>query len=223
MAGAESTLDKAYVSETCFRLIPSHYPPIQLFENLLDPIELEAAYYLESLTNDRLRDEVGDISLVSPEDRVTGHGTSAIMAAFTHSGIASRFSSGSYGVYYAGLTLDTAIAESRRSRERFLSDTDEDALVLTMRCYVCLVDAELVDLRENEACHQEEWANAQAQGQQIRDHNELGILYRSVRHSGGENIAILRPPALIPPAKQSKHFHYHWNGQEITHVSEITR
>lgn len=216
-------MDKARISTNCFRLIPSHYPPIQLFENLLDPQELEAAYYLESLTNDRLRDEVGDIALVSPEDRVTGLGTSAIMAAFTHSGIASRFSSGSYGVYYAALTLDTAIAESRHSRERFLSDTDEDALVLTMRCYVCCVDAELVDLRENEACHQEEWANAQAQGKLIRDQNELGILYRSVRYNDGENIAILRPTALIPPANQAKHFHYHWNGQEITHVSEITR
>lgn len=214
-------MDKTHLSKRCFRLIPSHYPPIQLFENLLDPDELEAAYYLESLTNDRLRDEVGDIALVSPEDRVTGPGTSAIMAAFTHTGIASRFSSGNYGVYYAGLTLDTALAESRHSRERFLSDTDEEALVLTMRCYECRVDAELVDLRGDEACHQEEWGNAQAQGLLIKTQDELGILYRSVRHTGGENIAILRPPALIPPANQTKHYHYHWNGQEITHVSEI--
>ena len=214
-------MDKTHLSKRCFRLIPSHYPPIQLFENLLDPDELEAAYYLESLTNDRLRDEVGDIALVSPEDRVTGPGTSASMAAFTHTGIASRVSSGNYGVYYAGLTLDTALAESRHSRERFLSDTDEEALVLTMRCYECRVDAELVDLRGDEACHQEEWGNAQAQGLLIKTQDELGILYRSVRHSGGENIAILRPPALIPPANQTKHYHYHWNGQEITHVSEI--
>lgn len=222
MAGEENTLVKSYVSASCFRLIPSHYPPIQLFENLLDPEDLEAAYHLESLTNDRLRDEAGDIFLVAPEDRVTGPGTSAIMAAFTHSGIASRFSAGGYGVYYAGLTLEAAIAESRHSRERFLADTDEGALVLTMRCYVCKVDAELVDLRADEACHQDDWANAQAQGQLIKEQNELGILYCSVRHEGGENIAILRPTALIPPANQAKHFHYHWNGQEITHVSEIT-
>ena len=90
-----------------------------------------------------------------------------------------------------------------------------------MRCYECRVNAELVDLRGDEACHQEEWGNAQAQGQLIKNKDELGILYRSVRHNGGENIAILRPPALIPPANQTKHYHYHWNGQEITHVSEI--
>ncbi len=29
-----------------YRLVPSHYPPIALFENLLDPDELDAAYQL---------------------------------------------------------------------------------------------------------------------------------------------------------------------------------
>ena len=42
------------VHSNTYRLIPSHFPPIALFENLLDPTELEAAYALESLTNDRL-------------------------------------------------------------------------------------------------------------------------------------------------------------------------
>ena len=37
----------------------------------------------ESLTNPRLRDEVGDIRLMPPEDRVYGDGASWIMAAFT--------------------------------------------------------------------------------------------------------------------------------------------
>jgi len=80
-----------------YRLIPSHYPPIALFENLLDPQELDAAYALESLTNDRLQDEVGNIALVAPEDRVTGPGTTAIMAAFTHVGVESRFTKGRFG------------------------------------------------------------------------------------------------------------------------------
>lgn len=115
------------ISDT-YRLIPSHYPPIALFENLLDPSELDAAYALESLTNDRLQDEVGNIALVPPEDRVTGPGTTAIMAAFTHVGVESRFTKGRFGVYYAGLDLDTAIAESKFSRARFMSATNEGVL-----------------------------------------------------------------------------------------------
>src|SRR5687767_8740697 len=111
MPGAGSPMFKTDVQCNTYRLIPSHFPPISLFENLLDPTELEAAYALESLTNDRLQDYAGNIALVVPEDRVTGPGTTAIMAAFTHIGIPSRFTSGSFGVYYAGLSLETAMEE----------------------------------------------------------------------------------------------------------------
>ena len=44
-----------------YRIIPSEYPPINFFEQLVAPELMDELYYLESLTNDRLRDEVGDI------------------------------------------------------------------------------------------------------------------------------------------------------------------
>ena len=92
----------------CYRIIPSRFPPISLFEAVADPADLEAVYAIEAMTNDRLRDEAGELSLVPPEDRVSGPGTSAIMAAFTHlNPVGDRFTDGSYGVFYAGLTLAT--------------------------------------------------------------------------------------------------------------------
>ena len=42
------------------RLVPSRFPPVSLFDRVADPKDLEALYALESLTNDRIRDEVGD-------------------------------------------------------------------------------------------------------------------------------------------------------------------
>ena len=90
----------------CYRIIPSRFPPISLFEAVADPADLEAVYAIEAMTNDRLRDEAGELSLVPPEDRVSGPGTSAIMAAFTHlNPVGDRFTDGSYGVFYAGRTL----------------------------------------------------------------------------------------------------------------------
>ena len=68
----------------CYRIIPSRFPPISLFEAVADPADLEAVYAIEAMTNDRLRDEAGELSLVPPEDRVSGPGSSPIMAAFTH-------------------------------------------------------------------------------------------------------------------------------------------
>ena len=45
----------------CYRIIPSRFPPISLFEDIADPADLEAVFRVESLTNDRLREEVGEL------------------------------------------------------------------------------------------------------------------------------------------------------------------
>lgn len=212
------------VNRETYRLVPSHFPPIPLFENLLDPDELDAAYALESLTNDRLRDQVGEIALVASEDRVTGTGTTPIMAAFTHAGVASRFTDGRYGVYYAGLDLDTAIAESTFSRARFMSATNEKPQILTMRCYQCKINTQLVDVRGDPKAHDpDSFSYAQALGAECKKNNEMGILYRSVRHNGGECIAALRPKAMLPPALQTAHYQFHWDGSQMTDVYELRK
>lgn len=210
---------KIRLKQPCYRLIPSHYPPIRLFEDLLDASELEAAYTLESLTNDRLQDEVVNILMVPPEERMVGQGTSAIMAAFTHIGVPSRFTDGSFGVYYAGLDLDTAIAESRHSRARFMATTSQPPQTLTMRCYCCEVDADLVDVRQNQEVHApDSFVFSQALAQELRAQNEYGLLYQSVRHSTGQCVALFRPTALKPPAMQSAHFQFIWDGKEVSSV-----
>lgn len=211
------------LQHTTYRLIPSHFPPIHLFENLLDPKELDAAYALESLTNDRLQDEVGRIALVAAEDRITGPGTTAIMAAFTHIGAQSRFTDGSFGIYYAGLDLETAMAESKASRSRFLQATNEGAQVLTMRCYSCDLQATLVDVRRDLLTQDpDNYAYPQQIGRQLKAQNEMGVLYKSVRHPNGECIGALKPTALIPPAVQTEHYQFIWDGRVISHVLSVT-
>jgi hypothetical protein len=222
IAGVAKSMSRLRVSGDCYRLIPSHFPPIQLFEDLLDPSELEAAYALESLTNERLRQEVGDISLVPSDERIIGPGSTPIMAAFTHIGVESRFTKGRYGVYYAGLDMETAMAESRFSRARFLSATNEPRQVLTMRCYQCRVDADLVDVTGDSEVHNpDNFAPAQAVGEIHKNNDEQGILYNSVRHRGGQCIAIFKPTALVPPALQAGHFQFHWDGQSVSHVLSV--
>lgn len=219
---AETNYPVVQLDRDTFRLVPSHFPPIALFENLLDPEELDAAYALESLTNDRLRDQVGEIALVSPEDRITGEGTTPIMAAFTHAGVESRFTNGQYGVYYAGLTLETAIAESAFSRARFLKATSEGPQTLTMRCYRCKVDTQLVDVRSDEQAHHPvDFSYAQQLGAKLKQQNQMGVLYRSVRHKGGECIAAFKPKAMIPPVMQMAHYQYQWDGDKMVSISKM--
>ena len=45
-----------------YRIVASEYPPINFFEALVDPDLMDELFFVEGLTNDRLRDEVGDIA-----------------------------------------------------------------------------------------------------------------------------------------------------------------
>jgi len=209
-----------------YRIIPSEYPPINFFERLVAPELMDELYFIESLTNDRLRDETGDIALVPAKDRITGPGTSPVMAAFTHTSpdCPSRFSDGSYGVYYASKTLETAIEETKYHRTRFLSYTFEDAGEIAMRVYIGKVIKPMHDVRGDgyEHLHNpEDWTTGQALGQEMKTINSWGIVYRSVRDSGGECIAALRPPTVSIP-KQGAHLSYVWDGIEITDVYRKT-
>ena len=208
-----------------FRIIPSRYPPIDLFETLVEPDELEVLFEIESMTNDRLRDEVGEIELIPAADRITGPGASPVMAAFTHIGHPSRFSDGSYGVYYAGLSVETAILETRFHRERFLAMTNEAPCELEMRCYVGTIKSSFHDIRGKayEAFKSPNIASypvCQSFAAYMRAKKSSGLYYKSVRDPNGECIAAFKPTA-VSPAIQGKHYLYRWDGKEIANVLEV--
>ncbi len=209
--------------EKQYRIISSQYPPINFFEGLTEPDLMEELFAIEAETNDRLRDQVGDIHLVAEGDRVSGPGSSVVMASFTHisSDAPSRFSDGTYGVYYAAKTLETAIAETRYHREKFMAYTNEDACVLDMRVYIGEIEKPLHDIRDgyNELHDPDHWGQAQTFGREMRDQDSWGIVYRSVRNPSGECIAVLRPKAVSIPV-QGPHLSYEWDGHEITVVYE---
>ncbi len=209
------------------RLVPSHFPPINLFETVADSDELDIVHAIESLTNDRLRDEVGDLTLIVPEDRISGPGSSPVMAAFTHIGFPSRFTNGRYGVYYGACNLDTALAETVYHRERFLSATQEHDTELTMRLYVNQVAMPLDDVRGDAYGHlhdPESYSVSQGYGKKQRSQGSHGLLYRSVRHPSGECVAAFRPNAVTIPS-QGGHFKYVWSGhwQKIISVYAISK
>lgn len=207
------------------RIIPSCFPPINLFETVADPEDLEIVFAIEARTNDRLRDEVGQIGLIKPEDRISGPGSSVVMAAFTHIGNPSRFTDGSFGVYYAAYSLETAIAETVYHRERFLQATDEAPLEITMRVYVGEIKKSMLDVRGPSWKHLYDpdpahYPNSQGVAKTLRDQGAWGLVYRSVRDPGGQCIAAFRPPAVSRP-KQGPHLRYVWNGTKISNVFEV--
>ncbi|MCU0839224.1 MAG: RES family NAD+ phosphorylase [Rhodospirillales bacterium] len=208
-----------------WRIIPSRFPPIPVFERVAAPEDLEAVFAVEAMTNPRLRDEAGEISLVPPEDRVAGPGASVIMAAFTHlNPEGSRFSDGTFGVFYAASELVTAIAETRYHRERFMRATRQGRMELDMRAYCVDLDGRLHDLRGRQAdyplvYHSENYAAGQQLAVTLRRAGADGIAYDSVRWRGGQCAAVFRP-RLLASARQERHLCYFWDGARIVDIYE---
>ena len=207
------------------RLIASRYPTVGLYDAIADPVDLDVVFAIEALTNPRIRDELGEVQLVPPEERVSGPGSTPVMAAFTHlNPEGSRFSDGSYGVYYAAQSLETAIAEVGHHRAVFLSRTSEPAIDIDLRQISTPLDADLHDLRALGCAGEslfdpDAYGAAQALGRRLRESGSWGVLYPSVRHAGGWCVGIFRPRAL-GRARIGAHIALHWDGQRITHWYE---
>ncbi len=213
-----------------WRVIASRYPPINLFERLTaDPVVWDALIALEQLTNPRVRDEVGDIALVPPEERVAGPGASWVMAAFTHvNPKGSRFSDGSFGVYYAAAALETAIAETVYHFEGFARDSGDPPRSEDMRVLLGSMAAELADvaalpMSERQAIlDPDSYAASQAYATQQRVAGANGVVYPSVRHEGGQCVGAFRPRAVGLP-RQERHLKYRWNGERVDRYFDYAR
>jgi hypothetical protein len=213
-----------------WRIVASRYPPIRLFERLTsDPAVWDALIALEQLTNPRVRQEVGDISLVPPDERVTEPGASYVMASFTHlNPKGSRFSDGTFGVYYAASELETAIAETVFHFEVFAKDSNDPPRMEDMRVLVGSVSADFEDVaalpepQRSEILDPLSYTASQAYARELRERGATGVVYPSVRRTGGECIGAFKPRAVGLP-HQERHLKYRWNGQRVDRYFDYQR
>jgi RES domain len=212
------------------RIVPTRHPSVNLFDRVADAEDFEALYALESMTNERAREEIGDIERVPPAQRQYGPGSGPIMAAFTHVNVqGSRFSDGSYGMFYAARERSTAIAETRHHHGRFLAATNEPPMHLPMRLYHVSIDARLHDLRPAGAVpaavhDRDDYSVARALGSRLRAVGSVGVVYRSVRQTSaprGQCVGLFSPQG----ARRCVHaaiLLYVWDGHTFTDVYEKT-
>lgn len=211
-----------------WRIIASRYPPIDLYERLtVDPAVWDALIALEQRANPRVRDATGNIALVAPEDRVSGPGASYVMASFTHiNRRGSRFSDGSYGVYYAAAALETAIAETVHHFEVFARDAADPPRAEDMRVLVGGIDNDFEDVAAEAArdalLDPNDYTAARAYGRRVKDGGRNGVTYPSVRHAGGFCVGAFKPRAVGLP-RQERHLQYRWNGRRVDRYFDYMR
>lgn len=211
--------------KTSYRIIPSRYPVAGLFDGVADAADLEVIVALEAATNPRVLDAAGELSMVRPEDRISGPHTTAIMAAFTHTQ-RSRFSDGSFGVYYAAGDEPTAIAETAYHRGRFLRDAGLPNERLDMRVYVAALAGAFDDIRPTNARSKlydpDSYAYSSAYAAKLHRRNAVdGVVYRSVRRPGGECAAVFRP-ARVTRCRVLRHLQYRFENFALSAVYEIS-
>lgn len=207
------------------RIVPTRYPAITLFDRVADEADFEALYALEAMTNERLRDELGEVERVPRSERVFGPGSGPIMAAFTHvNADGSRFSDGRFGVFYAARERETAVAETRYHHARFLAATRQAAMHLPMRLYHVAIDAALHDLRPPgavpDAVHDpDSYAASRPLGHRLHAAGSAGVAYRSVRRAKGQCVGLFRPRGA-GRCLHAAYLLYAWDGSAFSDVYE---
>lgn len=227
MTGAENIPISRIEWKSAVRIIRSAFPPIDLFEDIADPADWPLLISAEQKTNPRIMATIGNFDLVPVERRVGGNGATYLMAPFTHVSTdrPSRFTDGSYGVLYVGHRFETALFETIHHHARFMARTKQaPGWTSQFREIVMAVDADLHDLRSTAgepiaALDPASYAASQALARAVRGAGSDGIAYRSVRHPGGECVALFYPDCASNPM-QGRHLDYHWNGARVDLVRD---
>ncbi|WP_027687739.1 RES family NAD+ phosphorylase [Rhizobium leguminosarum] len=193
-----------------YRLIPSQFPPIGLFETVTRVADLEAVMELVGWTNDRL---VADRIQRLPEDQwVYGvANASIVMAAFLHVAPGGmRFNGPDLGAWYAADNLKTAAAEVGHHLRREAVARGVATMARTYRSYSANLIGDYLDIRGEQVLRPDvydgtSYAVSQALGEEVRSSGGAGILYDSVRLKGGVAIVAHRP-RNIRDVVQADHF-----------------
>ncbi len=170
-----------------------------------------------------MREELGVLAMTPRERWLTGPGSTPVMAAFTHlNPEGSRFSDGSYGVFYAARELETAIRENQHHRARFLAATREPPTQIQLRAYSTRIACRVHDVRGGwPRIHDpDDYAASRKLAAKLRAENSNGIVYDSVRDAGGECVAIFWPDR-VGPCTQAAHYAFVWDGVKISDVVKL--
>lgn len=211
----------------CWRVLPTRYIEELILRKVSSPKDFEIISQLDSMTNERLRQGRGEIDIVTPEDRVSGKGSQFIMAAFSYRNPeGTRFSDGTYGVYYAAHDLATAIAETKHHTERFMRRTNEGPMRLERRALRANLIGHLHDLRGLESKLPDvysptSYTASQRLAKELSKEHSFGIVYDSVRRDGGQCAAVFRPPVLSV-CEPDVGLIFDWDGKNIAKTYQLT-
>jgi hypothetical protein len=214
-------------AQPTFRVIAHRPYDRPIVARLRSVTNIAALETVEALTNPRIRQEWSPRRKIRPED-IGAAPEELVLASFVYSG-PSRFTDGSFGVYYAAFERETAIAESRFHTKRFLSLSHVPATNVFKRVLRAKASGSYDDIRKVAADDPiyapdpDAYAAAQSYALGVYARNrEDGIVYRSVRRDDGTCVVAFRP-RLVTGSTTAEMLLYAYDGARIDTILVVQK
>ena len=214
--------------DTC-RLIPSRFADLE--DSVLAPLADDDAtladlFDLDNATNERLRGESGLLPGIGMDELVFGLPNFRIVnAAYTYARPeGSRFNDAERGAWYCAFAPETALSEVIFHKTVEYAEIGRFDDSVSYQSLLADFNAAFHDLRGIDAylpcLAPDSYIASQALAAELLDAGSMGIIYPSVRHAGGTNLACFRP-ALVGNVRKAQTYRLTWAGSPQPAV-EIT-
>ncbi len=205
--------------DTC-RLIPSRFADIE--DSVLVPLSendahLADLFELDNATNARLIGEHGRMHGIGVDELVFGVPNFRIInAAFTYPRPeGSRFNDGDRGAWYCAFDAETALAEITFHKAVEYQEIGRFDDTVNYQAMLADFTSTFHDLRDDAAftncLDPASYIVSQQLALQLQREGAMGIIYPSVRHAGGTNLACFRP-ALVGNVRKGQVYRLTWRG-----------
>lgn len=195
-----------------YRLIPSRFPPVSVYRDLVAPDQVEALVEVENKTNPRLRLQDRLMARREAPKLDSAMLQNWNLAPFTYENPeGTTFFPPERSCLELADTPQTALAVSVARRSRFLSRTKQAATGLDMRMLKTPVDGKFIDLRQvsAELPQEQRWSLGEAVPPDVD-----GILFRPAERPTATAVAVLKGQVL-GRSIQTTHYRFEWNGVRI--------
>lgn len=209
-----------HIDEDWHRLIPSRFPPVDLYERFGVPELSAVAKEVEDKTNPRLRVKAWLLGKTPDLEE-----SSARLQNWNHAPFAYRNPEGSmflnagYGVMEVMRGARAALTWSLRRREVFLARTQEPPLGLDMRLLITGVRGDFVDLTA--APIDTSQARRWELGDRLYREGAKGILFHPPEQPQLLALAIF-DNRVLGRSIQGAHYRFVWDGTRVTKVYDFT-
>ena len=209
-----------YRSETTwYRLIPSRFPPVDVYARLESVDRVKAAQAVEEQTNPRLvaqqRATQGQESGRTAEGRFQNWNHAPFVYRNPEG---SYFLNRSYGVMEVVGDKRSALGFYLRRREVFLRRTEEPPMGLDMRMLHTDIRGEFINLTSltSSMSREERWRI----GQQLYDNNAQGVVFQRAGFPGAMFLSVF-DRSTLKPSVQGTHYRFTWDGECIHTVYDF--